>query len=85
MAAGEAIGFVCAGTKCDACGHQDWGYRLGCRCNTSLEERTVRYGLLVNDGLAEGECAKFMTVEEVKATGKPLIDTGTGDDVPLDA
>ena len=85
IVSGEAIGFVSTGTRCDACDEQNWGYRLGCRCNKSLEERTVRYGLLVNYGLAEGQCAKFMTIEEVKAIGKPLIDTGTGADVPLDA
>lgn len=83
--AGEAIGMVCQGTKCDACGEQNWGYRLGCRCNTTLEVQTVRYGLLVDDGLTEGACAKFMTLEEVRAAGKPLIDTFTGATVVLPA
>lgn len=80
--AGDAIGLVSTGTKCDACGEQNWGYRLGCRCNKSLDDKTVRYGLLVSDGSG---VAKFMTLEEVEATGKPLIDTFTGEDVPLDA
>ena len=71
--AGEAIGMVCQGTKCDACGDQNWGWRLGCRCNGP-----VRHGLLVDDGLADGECAKFMTADEAQATGKPLIDIFTG-------
>ena len=83
--AGEAIGLVCQGTKCDACGDQNWGWRLGCRCNTTLEVMTVRHGWMVDDGLKEGECAKFMTVEEVRATGKPLIDTFSGELVPLPA
>lgn len=78
--AGEAVGMVCQGTKCDACGDQNWGWRLGCRCNGP-----VRHGLLIDDGLADGECAKFMTVEEVRAAGKPLIDTFTGATVPLPA
>lgn len=83
--AGEAIGMVWQGTKCDACGEQNWGWRLGCRCNTTLEAQTVRHGLLVDDGLPEGACAKFMTVDEVRAVGKPLIDTFTGATVPLPA
>lgn len=80
--AGEAIGVVCQGTKCDACGDQNWGWRLGCHCNTGLMT-TVRHGLLVDDGLPEGEPAKFMTIDEARATGKPLIDTFSGADVPL--
>lgn len=83
--AGEAIGMVCQGTKCDACGEQNWGWRLGCSCNASLEAQTVRYGLLVDDGLPEGACAKFMTLDEVRAFGKPLIDTFSGDTVALPA
>lgn len=83
--AGEAIGMVCLGTKCDACGEQNWGWRLGCRCNTALDFQTVRHGLLVDDGLPEGACAKFMTTDEVRAVGKPLIDIVTGATVPLPA
>lgn len=81
--AGEAIGFVCQGTKCDACGEQNWGHRAGCACNTDLDKVTIRWGLLVDDGLKPGEVAKFMTLDEVRATGKPLIDSFTGVDVAL--
>lgn len=81
--AGEAIGMICEGTKCDACGEQNWGCRLGCRCNTTQDVQTVRHGLLVDDGLPEGDCAKFMTAEDVRATGKPLIDVFTGATVSL--
>lgn len=83
---GEAIGFVCIGTKCFSCGWQSWGRRLGgSNCTAHLNAQRIRHGVLVNDGLAEGEAAKFMTVDELRATGKPLIDVFTGAAMPLPA
>ena len=83
--AGEVLGFVCQGTRC-TCGEQAWGWRAGCRCDDPAQ--TMAWGVLVDDGLADGGHAKFMTVDQVLATGLLLVNCFTGETmetVPLDS
>ena len=39
----------------------------------------MAWGVLVDDGLAEGQHAKFMTVDQVRATGLLLVHCFTGE------
>jgi hypothetical protein len=74
----EALGFVAQGTRCEVCKRTNWGWRLGCRCAAADEEQPIEWGALVDDGLADGEPAKFMTVQQIRAASLPLLDIFTG-------
>lgn len=74
--AGEVLGFVCQGSRC-TCGEQAWGWRAGCRCDDPAQ--TMAWGVLVDDGLDDGQHAKFMTVDQVHATGLLLVHCFTGE------
>ena len=76
IASGEVLGFVCQGTRC-TCGEQNWGWRGGCRCDDPAQ--TLEWGLLIDDGLADDQHAKFMTTDQVRATGLPLVHCFTGE------
>jgi hypothetical protein len=74
----RVIGVFSNATHCPRCNTTDWGFRLGCRCNTSLEDKTVEYGFLVDDGLADDKPLKFLSFEDAKKTTIPLVDGLTG-------
>jgi hypothetical protein len=81
---GEVIGVFTTATKC-TCGEMNWGFRAGCRCNTSFEDLTVTWGALVWGDTPDAEM-KFMSSQELLDASKikPVLDMNSGQPVSFE-
>lgn len=91
--AGEVIAVVMGGCKCLKCSHVDWGYRLGCRCwghdDLLGNGPGMSYGALVfPESPDQREPLRFVSRDELlvlRAAGKEVLDSDTGEPVAIEA
>lgn len=92
--AGEIIGYVMRSCKCNACGEQNYEWRMGCRCWTAstwfeqVPGYSMSYGVQVEPGSdPSAPESQFMTMErvvELVVGGREILDIMTGEPVPID-
>lgn len=96
--AGEIVAVVTLGSRCNSCGDQNYGWRMGCRCWSQEQTMAAFTGadnapqmewgaLALPNTQALGTPLVFMSRDDLlaaRAAGKEVVDSDSGEPIVLD-